>query len=63
MSPELIAILVTAGLQTAMLIAAWVMVYRQGKLFEPLDLTDKRIQDAIKKANALMREELLKGAK
>lgn len=67
MSSELIAIVIVVGFQTAGLIAAAVMIYRLGKLWAQLDTNDKvlslqsrQIQDAIQKANALMREELLR---
>lgn len=70
MSPELIAILVTGFSQSVMLIAAIVMVYRQGKMIEQLSVNDRiivlqnrRIEDVIKETNALMRDELLKGTK
>ena len=67
MSYELIAILITAGLQTALLLVALVMVYRQGKFLEQLDVNDKaiflqsrRIEDVVKEANSMMREYLSK---
>lgn len=65
MSLELIAVLVTAFLQSAMLTAALVLVYRQGRQLEQLEVNDKvivlqnrRIEDVVKEANALIREEL-----
>jgi hypothetical protein len=44
MRPELIAILVTALLQSVMLVAAIVMMWRLGKL---VDVSGRRIKDII----------------
>jgi hypothetical protein len=67
MSTELVAILITAVLQSAILGLVALMVYSQRKLLEQLDVNDKvivlqnrRIEDVVKEANVLMREELLK---
>ena len=64
MSPELIAILVTALLQCIGLIALGVMIYRLGKLLDVtgrvIMLQDRRIEEIVKDTNELIRQELLK---
>jgi hypothetical protein len=65
MSPELIAILVTAAFQSILVVFVGIMVYRlhrQGGNFldEHLALQDPRVKEKIKEVNALVREELLR---
>ena len=64
MSPELIAILLTAAFHSVLLIAAMVMVYlvyKQGRLNDRIMIMqNRRIEDVVKEGNALIREELLK---
>jgi hypothetical protein len=65
MSPELIAILITAAYQSVLLIAAMVMVYlvyKQGRLNDRIMiLQNRRIEDVLNETNKIIREELLKG--